>query len=718
MDANLDAANLTNAEFRFGSDDRAVKAQGDTTLKYGSSALLLIKAKATQANVDLLLRRRGEDGVPPERAIAFLTTALGSALARVSDLNVEADVTAVDVILGSETMSNLSAKVNAEPGEPLKTHFAISLPGASRFRADGDLETGSAPKFQGAIDFSTDDFPLLRDWASKGAPHFAARASELGDAFAIRKASISGDVEVSSVGFSGRTLKLRLDRSALTGSLAITDLVRSNPKLYMDVSSDLLDIATLPTLSASQTIFGDFDLSIALHAKALHVSHVGEGGIDSGSLAFKIERSGPKATLKQLSIADLGGASFEAKGSLGPEGAEATGHLDAVKLRDFALLISRLAPSDWSKALAERASLLSPTSLAFELRGNSAPDRSPELNSLRVDGSIGQTRADFTIDPARDGKSQTVALDLDAVEAGALLRQLGIVGTAGSIGPAHIALRATGAWAAAYDVEAIGTLAGADASANGRFVPTAEGDEARLFGSAKFNCVNVIPLASALGLAPPGGGTIGPVEGGADVTLRGERWTVSRLSAKIEGIRTNGELAYERPAKAAVALLANPDLALAEDAINGPSAAANQASLPAVTGELSFDRLPLASLIALALGPQQPTKPGSLWPGSKFAPLPLNPPPIAVRVSAQTLDAGGGFSAQGFSTTLHLGNGRLDLDDMAMKIAEGEASGSVTFRRDRDGATLSGTMSAKRLVINGDGFSGRIGGTVEFASTR
>ena len=227
MDANLDAANLTNAEFRFGSDDRAVKAQGDTTLKYGSSALLLINAKATQANVDLLLRRRGEDGVPPERAIAFLTTALGSALARVSDLNVEADVTAVDVILGSETMSNLSAKVNAEPGEPLKTHFAISLPGASRFRADGDLETGSAPKFQGAIDFSTDDFPLLRDWASKGAPHFAARASELGDAFAIRKASISGDVEASSVGFSGRTLKLRLDRSALTGSLAITDLVRS-----------------------------------------------------------------------------------------------------------------------------------------------------------------------------------------------------------------------------------------------------------------------------------------------------------------------------------------------------------------------------------------------------------------------------------------------------------------------------------------------------------
>ncbi len=175
-----------------------MRADGDATLAYGSSARLSIKAKAKQANVDALLRRKGEDGVPPTRAVSLLADALGPALAGTSGMTVEADVAAGDVILGSETLSDLSASVSAAPGAPLKTRFDIGLPGRSRLKADGELETGSAPKFSGAIDFSTDDFSLLRDWASQGAPDFAAKAAALGDAFAVRSASLSGDVEASA----------------------------------------------------------------------------------------------------------------------------------------------------------------------------------------------------------------------------------------------------------------------------------------------------------------------------------------------------------------------------------------------------------------------------------------------------------------------------------------------------------------------------------------
>ena len=52
-----------------------------------------------------------------------------------------------------------------------------------------------------------------------------------------------------------------------------------------------------------------------------------------------------------------------------------------------------------------------------------------------------------------------------------------------------------------------------------------------------------------------------------------------------------------------------------------------------------------------------------------------------------------------------------------MKIASGAASGHATLRRDRGSATLSGTLRAERLPISRAGFSGRIGGTLEFAST-
>ena len=329
---------------------------------------------------------------------------------------------------------------------------------------------------------------------------------------------------------------------------------------------------------------------------------------------------------------------------------------------------------------------------------------------------MGQTQARLYVEPAPKGDSETVTLDLDSPDAGALLRQLGLGATAAQSGRGHIALSAFGAWAQGYDVDASSTLAGADVSARGRFAPTAEGDEARLFGSAKLKGANVAPLAFALGLAPPGG-AIGPVEASADVTLRGERWTVSRLSATIAGVRASGNLAYEPPAEAAAAAFANPDLSLAEEAVNGPAGVAAPQSPAAISGELSFDRLPLADLLAPALGPPQPAKANALWSETKFGPAPLRPPPAAVRVSVGTLDLGDGLAAQGFSTALRLEKGRLDLDDMAMKIDGGAASGRATLRRDRDAATLTGRLNAERISIQRQGFSGRVGARVDFAST-
>jgi hypothetical protein len=713
MSADLDAVKLTNAEFRFGPEERALRADGDATLAYDSPARLTVSVKAKQANFDVLLRRRGEDGVAPARVVSLLAAALGPALAGTDGMTITTDIAAGDIILGSETMSDLSASLSAAPGAPLRTRFDIGLPGRSRLRADGELGTGSAPRFAGAIDFSTEDFPLLCDWA--GAADLAAPTSALGKAFAVRSASLSGDVEASAAGLSGRNLRLALERSTLTGSLSFKRSVGSEPgRLYMDLSSDSLDVGTLPTLNASAALLGDLDLSVSLHAKSLHVARIGEGEIDSGSLALKVEKHGPKTTFEKLSVADLGGASVDAQGSLGPDGLRATGHLNAAKLRDFALLVSGLAPSAWSKTLADRAALLSPTFLSFEAQGG-AVSGEPRPISLRASGTIGQTQATLAFGPGPRGKDQTVAVDLDAPDAGALLRQLGLFGASVSSGKAHIGLHAGGSWAAGYDIDAAGTLAGADVSASGRFAPTAEGDEARLFGSVRLKGANIAPLASAFGLAPAGA-TIGPIDGRSDVTLRGERWTLSHLSAMIAGVKANGDLAYERPVNAA-AELADPDLALAEEAVNGPGAAVTEAPPPAVTGELSFNRLPFAGLLALALGPPQPARRAALWSEAKFAAAPFNPPPVAVRVSAATLDVNGGLPAQGFSATLRLGKGRIDLDDMRMKIAAGAASGRATLRRDRDGVTLSGTMTAEGLAVSGPGFSGRIGGTVEFAST-
>ena len=535
MRADLDAARLTNAEFRFGPEERALRADGDAILAYDSSPRLSIKAKAKQANVDALLRRKGEDGVPPARAISLLASALGPALPGADGMAVEADIAAGDVILGSETLSDLSANLRAAPGAPLKTRFDIGLPGESRLKADGRLETGSAPKFSGAIDFSTADFPLLRDWASQGEPNFAARAAALGEAFAIRNASLSGDVEASTVGLSGRRLRLTLERSTLAGSLAFTDPVGSDPgRLYMDLSSDSLDVGTLPTFNASAALFGDLDLSVSLQAKSLHVARLGEGGIDSGSLALKIEKNGSTTRLERLSVADLGGASVEAQGSFGPEGLSTTGHLGAGKLRDFALLVSRLAPGDWSKAFLERAALLSPTSLDFEAQGGPAAGGEPSLNSLRASGAIGQTHAILAVGPGPKGRGQTVALDLDAPELGTASaparrrRPHGLERKGSHRDPCR---RRVGRW--------LRRRGGRRARRGRRLGARTLRADRRGRRGAPFRLRQAQgrePWPAGLGARlAPSGGAIGPVDAAAEVTLRGERWTISRLVGDDSG---------------------------------------------------------------------------------------------------------------------------------------------------------------------------------------
>jgi uncharacterized protein involved in outer membrane biogenesis len=718
MTANFDRATMEATEVRFGSEERALRANGSVALAYGSPSRLSVELKAKQANLDGLLRRKGEDGVAPARAISLLSGALGPALDHAEGLAIDASLSAETVILGSDTLSDISASLRSSPGSPLHTRFDLGLPGRSTLRGEGELETDAAAKFHGTVDFASDDIALLRDWASQGAPEFAAKAGAVSDALAYRSASLSGDVEASGVGFSGGNLKITLDRSALAGSLAFTSPVGADPgRLYMDLSGDSLDVAALPNLSASAALLGDLDLSLSLKANALHVAEVNDTEVNSGSLTVKVTKKGQDVSLDRLSVADLGGAYVDAQGAIGRDGIEANGHLRADRLRDFTLLISRLAPGDWSRTLAERAASLSPTSLAFEAHGGgSTSAEGPHLVSLKANGTIGQTQTALALEPGPKGDGQVLTLNLDSPDIGAFLRQLGLGGKTIVNGRAHLAAHASGAFGAGYAVDGSGALAGVDVAGHGRFLPAAQGEEARLLGSIKLKGANSLPLLSALGLAPSGD-AMAPVDAAADVTLRGDRWTASRITATVAGVKASGDLNYEPAAKPEAAAAAS-DLAPVGEAVGGSETPAPQALAPAeITGDLSLERLSLGNLIALALGAPQQAKAGARWSEARFAPAPFALPPVAVHVGIDAFDLTDGLSAHRFAANLRLDKRRLDLDDIGMTVDGGAVSGRATIRRDRETATLTGALEADSLAIRRQAFSGRVGGALEFAST-
>jgi hypothetical protein len=715
MTADLDQTTLESARLTFGPEERALSAEGSAVLTYGAPIRLSIQATTKQANLDALLRSKGEDGVAPARALAFVSEAVAPALSRTALVTVEVNLAAETVILGADTVSDLSASFRSAPGAALHARFDLGLPGRSRLSADGDLETGAAAKFDGTMDFNSEDFALLRKWANPEAPGGTDNLVALGKALADRSVSLSGHAEVSAVGFSGRDVKITLDRSTLTGSLAFTSPVGGDPgRLYVDLSSDLLDVDALPTIETGKSLIGDLDLSLSLRAKSFHVARVSDAEIDSGSLALKVTKSGPNITLDRLSVADLGGAFLDAQGAVGPNGFSATGRLRADRLQDLALLAARLAPGELSQTMVERAALFSPTTLTFEGRGGQSTDGGPVINSLKASGSIGQTQATLNLEPTGKDNRPLLTVSLDSSDSGVLLSQLGLHGSGSAGGRGHIGFQALGGWTAGYEIDATAALAGADLSGHGRFMPTAEADDPRFVGSVKLKGPNIAPLFVALGLEPTGG-PIGPVDAGADVMLQGDRWTASRFAATIAGVKGNGSLVYQPSPEPGAPATADAAISQGEDALGAVSPQAPRP--PEITGDLTLDRLPLSDLLAFSLGTLRPSRVGAGWSDSKFTAPPLNPPPLAMRINVGTLDLVDGLSSRAFSATLRLDRGRLDLDDIAMTIAQGAASGRMTLRRDRETVTLTGSLIADKLAIAKPGFSGKIGGNLDFAST-
>ena len=184
----------------------------------------------------------------------------------------------------------------------------------------------------------------------------------------------------------------------------------------------------------------------------------------------------------------------------------------------------------------------------------------------------------------------------------------------------------------------------------------------------------------------------------------------------IAGVKASGDLTYQ-PSKPLEAVPeTNADIARAQEAVGSGAAPANPPPAE-IEGQLTVERMPLGGVLALALGPPQPGRTGARWSDVRFAPAPLRPPSAAVKLKVGTLDLADALTARDFATTLRFDKGRLDLDDLAMRIAGGGASGHVTLRRDADNVTLTGALALDSVALDRTGFSGRIGAALDFAST-
>jgi hypothetical protein len=714
--ADLGGATMDDLTLRFGPDERALEASGTARLEIGSLASLSADLQAKQLNVDALLREKGEDSVSPARALAALSRVLSPLNARGgSPLALHVAFSTPTMFVGAQTLTDIALDARGAAGAPIEGDLALSLPGQSTLRLSGALELGSAAGFKGRLEARFGDFEQLRDWATKDEPELAKRLSALGEALPYRKASAIGDVEASAVGFAARNLQLVVDRTALSGAMAFTRaLGDERGRLFMDLRSDALDVDALPNLGASADLLGDIDLSLALDAAKLRVARVGEAAIDSGSLSLKVTKTGADLSLDRLSVAGLGGATVEARGASGSQGRWLTLQLKAEKLRDFATLIARVAPGRASRLLLERADALSPAKATLEARASGpGVGGGLALDTVTAQGSAGQSQFTFRAGRSAESNGGIVAtLTLDAPEGASLVEQFGLKTPSVSSGRARIEASANGRFDSGFDARIVGSIAGANIAWRGRVGPEAKSnDDAVLFGAASVKADNIMLLLATLGLATTPATPVVPVDITGDLVLRGGDVGFPRLTGTVAGAKVAGQLRW-RPAIAPIALSSiDPDVALAQSIAGEPQAAPTAQ----IDGELSLDHASLAALFSLPLGAAPPAKPGAPWTDAKFPPPLVDPPPLDVLLKIGALDVVDALQARGVTARLKMDRGRFDIDEFAMDVGQGRASGHLSLRRDGAVATLTGETSVSAVAVDRAGLRGRFAASLAFA---
>jgi hypothetical protein len=746
---NTHAATYETIELRAGVDERALVATGEADLTLGPLAQARVKLAARQFELDHLLAAKGETSVPPRVLIDRLRPLLADrALTAGFSVPVKIDAAVEMVTLGGESLNDVSSNLVIAPGKPVVGHLELSAPGHTHIAANGAFETGPAAHFSGRIEGVSQDVARLDEWLKKGGVATAANVpAALRPLVLFRSAAVSGDFEISGVAISGRNLNVMLNRSKLLGAAAYTRSIGAErPRLYADLTSDALDLDALPDLSDLIAAGSSMDVSVAFDARAIKVNRLGQGTFDAGHIGLKLIKNGDVARLERFDIARLGGADMAMTGSRDARGGKLDLRLNAQRLTDFADLIGRIAPGRASSQFLARAAVLSPAQIHVHAEAAAAPSGDLRLTAISINGMAGATKINGDGKPeALDPQAFDASLVLDSPEASQFLQQFGLeVLPLKGQGKGHVEIALGGRFGAPIDVLADATVAGVSFNAQGQVnlasiiaaAAAAPAQPAALSGPSRDGArgsagasSGVVAGMAPMALAPAGGQT--PAAAVADAVAR--RFFDGTVALKTKDGGPLGQmLALTLPDWTLVLPLeiagsahwSNRGVTVADlkGAVDGAEIQGvlnwrpNGHDTYGLSGNLSFDRLALSSLVALALGP--PAISGaSGWSTQDFGSGLINPPPTDIALAVGAMDLGRGWTAHDLRLKLGLAADRVSLDEIQMMLNRGRAGGHLTLRRDGKAAAMSGHLNVAQVAVETPAIRATTSTTLDIAAT-
>lgn len=624
-------------------EDAAIEIGEENALKLTGKGLVDLRPRGG-LSLDLEARTLDLDraaGEGASRDAASLLRGWAEALARpfgeLRSVRIALGVPAL--LVGGDTIRDLFVSVRSDGRVLHLEGLKAGLPGGAGLTASGEIRGDAGPGYAGTVSLSAADARRLGAWWSGEA---AARPAKAGPA----RLDFHGDVSLAPDLVAARIERLTLDRTTLSGVVRhVPSEAGARDRLQAQISADRIAIEDLPDLSALMRGLPRTDATIVLDARNVGL---GRPGVGAGRVVARLSSGAAGLDIDTLELTDVAGATLRAGGRLAPEGGRITAELDARRPGPLAELVERLAPGAAAAFLTARAEDLGPLRLSLAAE-RAAGETAPVVFTLS--GTAAGTAVSASGDwPWASGPSAArLKFEAESGDVPRLLRQLGIETLPLPLdGRGRLTVAADApAGTARAELELPGARLRAESSslAAGTGTLVAEGED---WG----------PVLQTAGVPVPDLSLKIPISARAAFAAEESGPVLRALEASVAGQRVTGEIRLLRTAGR-------------------------------VEGRIETDRIALATLTGLSLGPPLPLRPGALWSSARFGAV---PPPLfdtTVSLRAGRLDLPAGASLADAMLSLSWTGERFGLDLAPAPLGGGTVAGTLNLRRDggRTGAT-------------------------------
>ncbi len=651
---------VNSMQLSYGATERPLIMQASGKLDFAGAPRFDLSLTARQIDLDRTLGGSTDVPVAIESAVHALADRLPALpLPPIPGvLHLEAQ----GAVVGGAVIQNVAADLSTGDAAWQVDSFSALLPGETEIDLKGKLGVASDLTFAGHARIASRRPAAFAGWWR----------GEVGSATKIGRFVLDADVDLKPDEQHLADLTVATGAGTMRGSVDIRRFTQSGRYIVsVDLSADRADLVetrALAELLAGQSAASNIE-QMTLSLKADVVS---AGGVDARSVAIKGGFEGGALDLRQLSVADLAGASIDARGSIRDPLGKPSGNIDAsIKADDFtgaADFLASLAPeSRIARRLKDVAPILSPVVAEVSAEAGASDGKL----SLTLTGSFAATH--LTLEGDGTGSlddlstlSGSLKLHADGEDSGTVLRQLGLGALPVRSGPLKLDADFEGALAEQGKLKLTGSIAGVDLSYDGT---TALRDgEPALTGAFKAKTADVDPLLLLAGIAAPGVGEGHAASGSGHLEYSGGKVSVVIDKGTFDGAPMSGAL----------------------DATFEPKMQ--------LSGALDLTAVSVPALAGLAVG-VAPGVGDTGWSDTPFAsPLPEGVA-VDLTLNASTLDIGAPLAATDAKLAVELAGGMLQLDLASAVFAGGALKGAISAAISGGEAELSlrGSLSGGAL---------------------